>query len=71
MNHADRLALHEVLTRIADRLDAIEALQRLMANSLTETETDIKNIFHVLEETQAQQRRGSDPKLKAVARHDP
>lgn len=65
MTKAEKAKLHRVLTKINKELGAIRSNQTLQGNVISELDRDIRNLFHVVKETQDQQRR-SIPSLRVV-----
>lgn len=65
MTKAEKLKLHRILTKLNKGLENVVGNQKVQQAQLKVIEEDIKNLFHVVKETQDQQRR-STPDLKLV-----
>lgn len=60
MTKAEKAWFRKTLSIIDRQLKAHGGSVVILGNQITELETSVKNLKHVIEETQRQQRRGSD-----------
>lgn len=72
MTKAEKAKLHRALTDInkllasvRNELKTIKGVQKLQGNVINVLDTDVRNLFHVVSETQ-QQQRSSIPSLRVV-----
>jgi len=65
MTKAEKAKLHRTLTEINKQLIALNSSLKIMGNMVSQLDIDVRNLFHVVKETQEQQR-ASAPRLRVI-----